>query len=137
MDFTPIPKQFTTPITCTVRRASFTMRDGWVHGGFWIDLTGSGTAGTEFKITAEPTTDGVSFLPAPLSANAGLTVGRYEYICTATAVRYTGNLTWDGTDLRFKMGGVVAVADYLGQSGPSFTSLSGDSASGQFFYEAE
>ena len=134
MQFVVTPKQNNATITYTTRRATWTMRDGHVYAGFWIDLTAAGAVGTEFKVTTTPA-DGEQFLPQPKDAYAGVACGSFEYL-DASANRYVGEVSFDGTDLTFRGAGVAALASRLG-SDPSFAVASGDSISGQFTYEAE
>lgn len=115
MDFTVTLKQNAASVAATTRDATFVVRDGWVHAHVMLDITASGTVGTELKITPDST------LPDPADAYAGSAVGTFYYEDGGT--KYIGAVIWDGDDLRF-----VAHLEtgYLGID-PSFAAANADS----------
>lgn len=138
MQFVLTPKQNNVAVTYTTRRATWTMRDGWVHGGFWIDLTSAGTNNTAIEIDVTSITDGDQYLPLPLSRLSGEgAIGTFEYV-TSGGTRYWGELQWKATAdvLVLRASGSSGTTSFLGQT-PTFAVANGDSVSGQFFYEAE
>ena len=132
MQFVADTKQNAASLTETVRRATWTMRDGWVTGNLWVDIGSAGTGNTELKVTVSPTgTD--QFLPQPKDSFAGVCIGMFEYL-DASANRYVGTVNWDGTDLKFRVN-ASSTASAFGQA-PNFAAASGDSLSLSFTYEA-
>lgn len=136
MQFVATLKQNAATVASTTRRATWTMRDGWVHGGFQVDATAAGSAGTEIRIAVTAVASGDQFLPSPLStaSNDGA-IGTFEYL-TSGGTRYWGELQQFGNEFLLRASGSTSTTSNLGET-PSFAVANGDSVSGQFFYEAE
>lgn len=123
MDFTVTLKQNAASVAATTRDATFVVRDGWVHGHIFLDITAAGTVGTELKITPDST------LPDPADSYAGSGCGTFFYVDTGTGY-YIGGVIWDGTDLRFV---AHLETNYLGAD-PSFAAANTDSIRVEFAY---
>lgn len=115
MDFTVTLKQNGASVAATTRDATFSVADGWCWGHIYLDVTASGTVGTELKITPDAT------LPDPADSYAGSGVGTFFYNDSGT--KYVGGVDWDGTDLRFV---AHLETNYLGAD-PSFAAANTDS----------
>lgn len=125
MDFAPVICLGTTQRLTTVDDAVFICNDGWVRGHCRVTCADTNAFSLDIRVFAPD-------LPAPLSGNAGNTVGWFKYKDGA-ADNYAGSVSI-GTDLYFTFNADDPTSlSELGTS-PSFGITSGDTLAFTFTY---